>query len=49
MKEKQFNKIGCVVLDEIHMMGDANRGYILELLLAKILHWSDNFVKKIVE
>lgn len=30
--------IGIIVLDEMHMIGDGYRGYILELLLTKVQH-----------
>ena len=33
---KLLETIGIVVLDEMHMIGDGQRGYILELLLTKI-------------
>ncbi|XP_055376820.1 DNA polymerase theta isoform X2 [Condylostylus longicornis] len=32
--------IGCIIIDEIHLISDPGRGYILELLLAKILYMS---------
>lgn len=37
-QEEELNRIGMIVLDEIHMMGDVHRGYILELLLSKLLY-----------
>lgn len=30
--------MGCIVVDEIHLISDVNRGYILELLLAKVIY-----------
>lgn len=35
-ENKLMDTIGIVVLDEMHMIGDGHRGYILELLLTKI-------------
>lgn len=36
MEEGNLSLLGCVVIDELHMIGDASRGYLLELLLTKI-------------
>jgi superfamily II helicase len=38
MEEKKVNDFGIIVVDEIHMMGDSDRGYLLELLLTKLLY-----------
>lgn len=37
LEEKRTNELGCVVVDEVHMMADAHRGFMIELLLAKLL------------
>jgi len=36
MEEGKISLLGCLVVDEMHMIGDASRGYLLELLLTKI-------------
>ncbi len=36
MEEKKMSSLGIVVIDEMHMIGDGQRGYLLELMLSKI-------------
>ena len=36
MDEKKVSTLGVVVVDEMHMIGDPHRGYLLELFLTKI-------------
>ncbi|XP_023930117.1 DNA polymerase theta [Lingula anatina] len=36
LEEKSLDKLGIVVVDELHMVGDQHRGYLLELLLTKV-------------
>ena len=36
MEEKKMNCLGIMIIDEMHMIGDGQRGYLLELLLSKI-------------
>lgn len=36
MEERKMNMLGVVVIDEMHMIGDGQRGYLLELMLSKI-------------
>ena len=36
LEDGELGKVGCVVVDELHLLGDPSRGYLLELLLTKV-------------
>lgn len=36
VEEEVLGSLGMVVVDELHMVGDEQRGYLLELLLTKL-------------
>ena len=40
LEEKSLNKLGVIVVDELHLIGDSSRGYLLELLLTKVQYMS---------
>ncbi|KAH8312810.1 hypothetical protein KR044_013001, partial [Drosophila immigrans] len=40
LEQGKLDEIGTVVVDEVHLISDPGRGYILELLLAKVLYMS---------
>ncbi|KAK7862252.1 hypothetical protein R5R35_008130 [Gryllus longicercus] len=40
MEEDSLQRIGIVVVDELHLLGDPFRGYLLELLITKIRYMS---------
>lgn len=38
MEDGQLHTVGSIVVDEMHLIGDPSRGYLLELLLTKVLY-----------
>ena len=47
LEKKAVKELGVVVVDELHMIGDGQRGCLLELLLTKILYMSTKSLLKI--
>ena len=43
LEEKGLDKLGVIVVDELHLLGDPSRGYLLELLLTKIQFMSKKY------
>ncbi|ALC45469.1 mus308 [Drosophila busckii] len=40
LEHGKLDELGIVIVDEVHLISDPGRGYILELLLAKLLYMS---------
>ncbi|PKI66011.1 hypothetical protein CRG98_013596, partial [Punica granatum] len=38
LEEGRLSEIGIIVIDELHMVGDQHRGYLLELMLTKLCY-----------
>ncbi|RUS83890.1 hypothetical protein EGW08_008371 [Elysia chlorotica] len=38
MEEDRLSDLGVMVVDELHMVGDSHRGYLLELMLTKLAY-----------
>ncbi|XP_058074387.1 helicase and polymerase-containing protein TEBICHI isoform X4 [Magnolia sinica] len=36
LEDGRLSEVGIIVIDELHMVGDQNRGYLLELMLTKL-------------
>lgn len=47
LEQDKLSDVGVIVIDEIHLISDPSRGYILELLLTKILYMCEKFHHKI--
>ncbi|XP_014812576.1 PREDICTED: DNA polymerase theta [Calidris pugnax] len=46
IEENQMDSLGVVVVDELHMLGDSHRGYLLELLLTKVRYVTEKVAKR---
>lgn len=47
VEERRMDELGIIVVDELHMIGDKGRGYLLELLLTKLRFLSEKSVKQL--
>lgn len=43
LEQNKLEELGMIVIDEIHLISDPSRGYILELLLTKVLFMCQKF------
>lgn len=48
IEECSIDKLGIVVIDELHMITDSSRGYILELMATKLLSLEGNVQVQVV-
>ncbi|KAM6309814.1 DNA polymerase theta [Podargus strigoides] len=46
IEENKMDSLGVVVVDELHMLGDSHRGYLLELLLTKVRYVTQKAAKR---
>lgn len=47
LEQDKLNTIDMIVIDEVHLISDPSRGYILELLLTKILYMCEKYQHQI--
>ena len=45
LEENSTHQLGVVIIDELHMIGDHHRGYLLELLLTKLMFVHQKYQK----
>lgn len=43
LEQNKLEELGMIVIDEVHLISDPSRGYILELLLTKVLFMCQKF------
>ncbi|KAL3883562.1 hypothetical protein ACJMK2_029814 [Sinanodonta woodiana] len=46
LEENKLDQLGIIVVDELHLLGDSHRGYLLELLLTKICYMMKKTVQQ---
>ncbi|MED6124404.1 hypothetical protein PIB30_058626 [Stylosanthes scabra] len=46
LEEGRLSEMGIIVIDELHMVGDTNRGYLLELMLTKLRYAAGEGISK---
>ena len=49
LEKGELSQIGAVVIDELHMIGEPHRGFLLELLITKILYASSSIDNSLSE
>lgn len=43
LETNRLEEVGMLVIDEVHLIGDASRGPVLELMLSKLMYVSSKF------
>ncbi|XP_061336496.1 helicase and polymerase-containing protein TEBICHI [Gastrolobium bilobum] len=46
LEESRLSEMGIIVIDELHMVGDPSRGYLLELMLTKLRYAAGEGISK---
>ena len=49
LEEASITQLGTVVVDELHMIADSHRGFLLELLLTKLLYFAKKSCRSVTE